>query len=29
LCQSVMKTSCSGSIVRTVARNSVAKWPDS
>ena len=28
LCQSVMKTSCSGSMVRTVARNSVAKWPD-
>ena len=29
LCQSVMKTSWSGSIVRTVARNSVAKWPES
>ncbi len=29
LCQSVMKTSCSGSIVRTVERSSVAKWPDS
>ena len=29
LCQSVMKTSCSGSRVRTVARSSVAKWPES
>jgi hypothetical protein len=29
LCQSVMNTSCSGSMVRTVARNSVEKWPES
>ncbi len=29
LCQSVMKTSCSGSMVRTVARSSVEKWPES
>ena len=29
LCQSVMQTSCSGSIVRTRLRSSVAKCPDS